>query len=643
MTVAINRDQLAPARVRRAAVWAPRLAAVAILIAFFAVGLYYNVANPIWEAPDEPAHYQHVVHIAQTGTLPIRQAKAGDQLHQPPLYYVLGSLAVGWLELEDQAPAKPNPRFIWLEPRQGTDPNIAIHLGDELPPYQGTVLAVHLLRLLSLLGCAIAVGCTYALARLVVPERPWLAVAATGFTAFVPQFLFVASTVSNDGIAIGLGSLTLLLVTRLALRLQEGAALGYRDFAVLGLVVGLGMLSKLTYYGLLPLLIVVFLYSLAVAAGRRQRLFAGWVLAGVIGVALSGWWYARNLLVYATGLALFGPGRIDPRTTRDIPEKPEEVITALGWYPEPLFQSFWLRFGWMDIHPDPWVYDAAIALSVGVVAGLFMLLARGVLGRRPLGKSARLGIGLCLLAFVCVFAITTWRFAYTLGNHYPQGRYLYPVQAGTALLAVFGLAEIAGLPLLLAGQGRGAVLAERARCLLGPPLAVAFATLLALAAWGALDAYIKPAYAYVPIWRHVERAHVPTTVNAEFAGRLALMGFELSQTQVASGGQIDLSLYWQARTVMPNDLQAFVHLAEASGKPVAQKDAPIGSGVATTSQWEPGDLVRETRVIAVDANVKSGDYQLLVGVYSLNDMKRLTLPGGADTMTLGLITVAAAD
>ncbi len=624
----------------RVATLARHLAFSAVLLLFLLLGLYYNVHNPIWEAPDEPAHYEYVLHVASTRTLPIRQITVGDQFHQPPLYYVLGSLAVGWLDLEDNFPPKSNPYFIWQEPRLGTEPNAAVHTLDELPPYQGTVLAVHLLRLLSLVCCAVAVWVAYKLARLVLPEHPWVAIASAGLTALVPQFLFVASTVGNDGLAIALASLTLLLLVRLALEVQGGGTPSLRSFALLGVIVGLGMLSKLTYYSVLPLVLVVFCYSMVVG-GRRRRLFGGWALGGVIGMALSGWWYARNVLVYATGLALFGQGRLDPRTLRDIPEKPEEVRTALSWYPEPLFQSFWLRFGWMNVSPERWVYDAAIGFTCLASAGLVLFVVLRALRRPVLAKSARLGLVLCFLALFFAFAVTTWRFAYTLGNHYPQGRYLYPVQSGTALLAVLGLAELAGLPLALLALVRARALADGLRRLLAPPLAVALVATFAYLSLSLFDRYVGPAYHPVPVWRNFDAAQLANPVEADFSGKVSLLGYDLSQNRIAAGEPLTLNLYWRSLSKLDLDLQAFVHLADDSGKPLAQKDAPAGLGVATTSKWEVGEVVRETRVVPVDVNISPGTYQLLIGLYSLSDMKRLPLrsPAGATTVRLGTVTV----
>jgi hypothetical protein len=65
-------------------------------------------------------------------------------------------------------------------------------------PWRGTVLAVRLIRLLSVLLGAGTVYFTYRLALELMPEQTGLALAAAGFAAFTPMFLFISASVNND-------------------------------------------------------------------------------------------------------------------------------------------------------------------------------------------------------------------------------------------------------------------------------------------------------------------------------------------------------------------------------------------------------------------------------------------------------------
>ena len=44
---------------------------LALILAFhLALGAGYAIGTPAWEAPDEPAHYNYIRHLAETGDLP---------------------------------------------------------------------------------------------------------------------------------------------------------------------------------------------------------------------------------------------------------------------------------------------------------------------------------------------------------------------------------------------------------------------------------------------------------------------------------------------------------------------------------------------------------------------------------------------
>ncbi|MDP7260330.1 MAG: hypothetical protein QF376_05565, partial [Anaerolineales bacterium] len=85
-----------------------------IMLAYMTIGALYAVNTPAWQAPDEPAHYNYIRGLAETGRLPVLQRGDYDQAylsqltargfpagmavdalryegHQPPLYYLLAT------------------------------------------------------------------------------------------------------------------------------------------------------------------------------------------------------------------------------------------------------------------------------------------------------------------------------------------------------------------------------------------------------------------------------------------------------------------------------------------------------------------------------------------------------------------------
>src|SRR5687767_3037675 len=53
-----------------------RVVVALALLAYVALALGYAIRTPIWQNPDEPAHFNYVAHVASTGTLP--ELQPGD-------------------------------------------------------------------------------------------------------------------------------------------------------------------------------------------------------------------------------------------------------------------------------------------------------------------------------------------------------------------------------------------------------------------------------------------------------------------------------------------------------------------------------------------------------------------------------------
>ncbi len=67
--------------------WGPL---VAVLVLYLLLALLYSMIVPIFEAPDEPAHFLYANDLAAGKGLPILDySKSPKEYHQSPLYYWL--------------------------------------------------------------------------------------------------------------------------------------------------------------------------------------------------------------------------------------------------------------------------------------------------------------------------------------------------------------------------------------------------------------------------------------------------------------------------------------------------------------------------------------------------------------------------
>ncbi|MFN8481675.1 MAG: DUF2142 domain-containing protein [Anaerolineae bacterium] len=392
-----------------------------ILVAYLLLGAAYAVITPPWQTPDEPAHFNYIRSIVETGSLPVLQAgdyqgalledlkvrkwqpDAGvDTLryegHQPPLFYVAAA-----------------PLYALARGRLDT---------------RGVVVA---LRLLSVLLGAAVVYLAYVIARRALPELPTLALVAAGLVAFLPMRLAITAAVNNDTLAeLILAAILLLSLGRLLGRAPQ------RRFVVAGaLLVGLALLTKTTIY--LP---AVALPAAAELGGwwRRNRFGLGAAIGTLAmlyfgALLVSAWWFLRNMEVYGAGDP-FGWTRHDTivfgeqlRTSQYLAQT--GLLRGLREGVWTVFQSFWGIFGWMGAPYPAGVYWLLAGLTALAAIGLALLI---VSRRRP-----RPALWLLVVPIVCALAGLV---GYNLKFVQFQGRYLFSSLTPIAIFFALGLREV---------------------------------------------------------------------------------------------------------------------------------------------------------------------------------------------------------
>lgn len=115
----------------------------------------------IFEAPDEPGHFYYIKYLTEEHRLPVQSFRYSENVvkegHQPPLYYLLGVLTTFWVDMNNIAQIKLNPHFAFA-PMPFRVRNAFLHSDIEMFPYRGAFLAIHMVRLLSVLMGGLTVG-----------------------------------------------------------------------------------------------------------------------------------------------------------------------------------------------------------------------------------------------------------------------------------------------------------------------------------------------------------------------------------------------------------------------------------------------------------------------------------------------------
>jgi 4-amino-4-deoxy-L-arabinose transferase-like glycosyltransferase len=572
---------------------AQRLGRLLLVVYVLLAGLY-SVATPLYEAPDEPGHFDYILQLRTTGRLPLQRAGYLGQAHQPPLYYVIGALVSLPADItREDGMFKPNPKFMWVRPG-GNGLNASLHVTADTFPYTGQALAVHLVRAASVLMGAVTIGLALAIGRRLLPDRPDLYLVGVALLAVNPQFLFISGAISNDNLltlaATGIWWQTLRTLDRPEQR---------RQWLYLGVWIAAAALAKfngLTFGALSGLFLLMML------ARRRawRALMVGGLMTSAVVMALSGWWFVRNQVLYGDPLGWQVYQTIGYRDVRGAPlalTDPRGFFTAqIGTFDD-FLRSFVGRFGWLNVKMPRWFYDGARLCLAAALAG--WLVTAGVTIRRRALQIQRPVLMLIGLVVVGQLIFLMNVIAMCAGGC-SQGRYLFPIAAPLMLLIGIGL--LGWLP-------------RRATPWIGAGL-VGLMTVVAV--WTPL-AVIAPAYPSSALPKTALWS-LPHHTDFVFGQRLTLRGYEgdCNRTQ----HQARLKLYWQAVQHIDFDYSVFVHSTDANGRLFRQMDGAPGEAQSfPPSRWWPGDIVADERTI----DLPDDRCQVLVGVYNWQTGQRLAV------------------
>ncbi len=379
---------------------APSVAILALtLLAYGVLAFGYVTLTPMWQNPDEPAHFNYVAFVAQTGGLP--ELRPGDWDSA-----LLDRLKNGRLAPGDSVGAI---RYeAWQPPLSYL---VAAPLFRVVSGADSTT-AVYALRAFDALLGALTLVIAFFAAREVLPVH--LAVVVPLVTVGVPMFTAVSAAVSADPLA----NLISVAVLLLLLRRVRWNPLESRWPIVTGGLIGLGLLTKLALGIFVPLAVLVIVQRSA------HRLRESLLLVSTGGLVILPWLVHQVTTYGWTDLLA---------TTRHaqvvLDQKRFQGLSPefLGGFLTTTFHSFWAQFGWMAVvAPDRlyWIW------------GVLALVALGGLGLKrrqlvqPTWRLVLLTLGAALLGYI----------GYNLAFEQFQGRYLFTALVPVVILLVGGWA-----------------------------------------------------------------------------------------------------------------------------------------------------------------------------------------------------------
>ena len=133
----------------------------------------------------------------------------------------------------------------------------------------------------------------------------------------------------------------------------------------------------------------------------------------------------------------------------------------------------------------------------------------------------------------------------------------------------------------------------------------------------------QDAYVYEMTWPYVAQADPQRRLDVMLGDGLRLLGVDTAVTPDA----LSLTLFWQSVAPVAANYDVFIHVLNEAGQIVAQADRQPVGGLAATSVWQPGDMVRDPLTITLPPDLAAGTYTVQAGMYLRETGVRLPVTG----------------
>ncbi len=427
----------------------------------------FALTTPAFQAPDEMVHLQYAELLADQQALPRTTENLGNAT-SPQAQAAINGMQTGrvafspdrrppWSQTEDRAfeaqlKALPAGGAVDSFTNASSQPPAYYAVVAVAQKAAGGSILDRLLvgRLISALLFGIAAAGAVAFAREAVPRAGGLAIAGGLFVATLPIVGFIGGSINPDALVAAVSAWTLVILARI---LRQGATL--RRGVALGLLLGLGLATKLIFAALLPAVAVAAVVVLARGVrGREIGTAVTSVLAAAVAMAVVAGPYLGWAVLSGRGIAFAPPGSGAAGPVLSMRETLVYTVELFAGQFGPIADripgsgpwDIWLagltgRMGWVDYGmPVRWVY------AIGAFWGLLALLAvvgvaRSARARRTVPIDAVVyAVAAGGLALMIARAGLYNRVAGATG--FEQARYLFPVAAIGAAGVALGLRQL---------------------------------------------------------------------------------------------------------------------------------------------------------------------------------------------------------
>jgi hypothetical protein len=425
-----------------------------VWVLFILKAVFYASFIPLWEGFDEFSHFGVVQYLALTGEMPRVGSASNSREVAESLKYVPAPWTIrGWntewrshdafwrMSPADRdrlarslftmpawwAGAKAPELGSLYEAQQPPLAYIALYVPYKLFADASLPLRVWVLRMFCCAVSSLIVPIGFVTARRVFMNG-WQALGAVLMICAMPEFLITATRLSNEALAILLGTASLYFVTRIS---DPDCPMPLLSSLALGAALGFGLLTKAYFLALL--IPVAGLYACLWWTRKRWRgkIATQASITFLVVFAVAGWWYAQAFFMtgsitgeqQAAGAARSSVGLL-------------HAIFKINWLRVAdfaLVSYLWLG-GWSFLVVRSWMYRILEIVLLSGVAGLLV--------RR---KSVRLIVWVYLsflLTFACAVGFQALSAYRSTGGAGAFGYYAYSIVVAEAVCLLMGITAL---------------------------------------------------------------------------------------------------------------------------------------------------------------------------------------------------------
>jgi len=365
-----------------------------IIFAVF-IRLVFVFAIPDWWAPDEYPHYYYIEKILLENELPHSIPQFPEyECYQPPLYYIISAII-----LKMASGKKYNfDRNTLEEPVRSYHQNIVM------------------LRIFSVFLSGLTLIVAFLFLKNIKLNDDFTVFGALAFMAVLPSFISNSVSITNDALANLIGALIILLLV--------GRRTPGNDI-FLGVLLGLGVLTKPNLLVFYPIIIIFLLVKYSASSGVIGSLCVILTISLIIGFP----YYFINYRNYGSLIA------INPGVSVDLSFEHVNVKSLYSVIRN-FFWSFWAAFGRIyEINLNKYFYILYFfPVTILALAGMIKSIFREIKNRTY-----------CLFLWVGVVIIfIAGAFSYSLlyEVNCSWGKYFFPVLPVIALLMIKGIKAV---------------------------------------------------------------------------------------------------------------------------------------------------------------------------------------------------------